>query len=322
MKKLILSLILPLITTPVLAQVPIDPLKLPDVEAGSYVYTFGLGYNPDGQERIFADFFGEPIIFQRSEQGYNLNFSGSYSFNQNLSIYGNILPSLLIREDTQRFGDQSITNRETNTDLGGNLSVEYGFAPEAVLNPRLSLGVSYPLGINVQTSTTLIKDPVILLGSLGYNRSLEYDEDRISFGIGASFIANDNINFTATADHSIPLQDNSFTTTSLSFRTGYTLDQMTGSELGFKTNLSVNARETRIGFSLEFGGRGKLGSVFNNTEIENNENTENTEPENISPEIESNPNQESEDSTINNTESNLQEEIPVNINENNVNVNE
>jgi hypothetical protein len=42
MKKLILSLIISLFPIPVLAQVPIDPLRLPDSEAGSYVYTLGI----------------------------------------------------------------------------------------------------------------------------------------------------------------------------------------------------------------------------------------------------------------------------------------
>ncbi len=272
MKKAIATIVFSFLATPVLAQVPIDPLKLPDSEAGSYVYTLGIGYSPDGQQEEYIDFSGEPASFTYQEKQLNLSFSGSYSFSKNISIYGNIIPYLLIKEETQKFGDQSNTNTETETDISGDLSLEYHFAPNKVLDPRLAIGVSYPWGVNVQTSATLLKDPVILLGSLGYNRSLEFDEDAIAFGIGAGFIANEHINFSATASHIIPLEKASFSTTSLSFRTGYTLNQKSGSELGFKTILSVNGRDTRVGFSLEYGGRGRFGNIDKNSEIDNNEN--------------------------------------------------
>lgn len=301
MKKLILSIIFPLFTTPVLAQVPIDPLRLPDGEAGSYVYTLGIGYSPSGRQREFVDFFGDPGRFTLIDNNLNLSFSGSYSFNKNISIYSNVVPSLFIREEKQQFINESITTTNTETDITGGLAIEYRFAPQAVLDPRLSVGVSYPLGINVQTSATLLKDPVVLLGSLGYNKSLEFDEDNIAFGIGAGFIANEHINFSATANHSIPLQDATFSTTSLSFRTGYNLDQKGGSELGFKTTLSLRGDETRVGFSVEYGGRGRIGNVASDSDINNNQvnKPENTSPDPKIPNL-----------SINNAVSNPQQTLP------------
>jgi hypothetical protein len=308
MKKLIASLIISLFPLPVLAQVPIDPLRLPDSEAGSYVYTLGINYSPYGQQREFVDFFGDPGTLTRIDNNFNLSFSGSYNFNKNISIYGNVAPSLFIREEKQQFINESITTTKTETDITGGLALEYRFAPQAVLDPRLSVGVSYPLGINVQTSATLLKDPVVLLGSLAYNKSLEFDQDSIAFGIGAGFIANEHINFSATASHSVPLEDASFSTTSLGFRTGYNLNQKGGSELGFKTTLSVTGQETRVGFSLEYGGRGRIGNVFNDSNINKNETnkSENTSPNSKTP-----------NSSIKNTESNPQQQLPIKLGENN-----
>jgi len=311
MKKLILSLIISLFPIPVLAQVPIDPLRLPDSEAGSYVYTVGIGYSPYGIEREFVDFVGDPGRYTRIDNNFNLSFSGSYNFNKNISIYGNVAPFLFMREEKQQFINESITTTKTETDITGGLALEYRFAPQAVLDPRLSVGVSYPLGINVQTSATLLKDPVVLLGSLGYNKSLESDQDSIAFGIGSGFIANDNINFSATANHSIPLEDASFPTTSLSFRTGYNLDQKGGSELGFKTTLSVRGEETRVGFSLEYGGRGRMGNLVTDSDVNKNETNKS---ENTSP------NTNIANLSINKTVSNPQEQLPTKQSDNNSNL--
>jgi hypothetical protein len=312
MKKIFLSIIFSLFTTPILAQVPIDPLKLPDSEAGSYVYTLGIGYIPDGQEKEFLDFLdGNYLRFTENNNNFNFSLSAGYSFNKHFTVYGNVVPALSIQTVKQEFNDISTEDTETDIDVTSGLSLEYRFAPQAVLDPRLSIGFSHPWGINVQTSATLLKDPVILLGSLGYSRSLEYSEDSIAFGIGAGFIANEHINFSATISQIIPLEDSSFSTTALSFRTGYNLDQAGKSELGFQTTLSVNSRETRVGFSLEYGGRGRIGKVIDDSDINNNETNQ---PENITPNPETPPNPESQNLSIDNTPSNSREELPVNLN--------
>ncbi|MFM7372289.1 MAG: hypothetical protein ACKO2Z_31790, partial [Sphaerospermopsis kisseleviana] len=125
MKKLILSLIISLFPVPVLAQVPIDPLRLPDSEAGSYVYTLGIGYSPYGQQREFVGFFGDPGTLTRINRDFNFSFSGSYSFNKNLTIYGNATPYLFMKEEKQQFTNESITTRKTETDITGSLALEY-----------------------------------------------------------------------------------------------------------------------------------------------------------------------------------------------------
>jgi hypothetical protein len=320
LNQLIFSLIISLFPIPVLAQVPIDPLRLPDSEAGSYIYTFGIGYSPSGTERDFVDFFGEPARLTLIENSLNLSFSGGYSFNKNLSIYANVIPSLFLREETQQFINESITTRRTETDITGSLALEYRFAPQAVLDPRLSVAVSYPLGINVQTSATLLKDPVVLLGSLGYSKSFEFEEDSIAFGIGAGFIANEHINFSATASHSIPLETASLSTTSLSFRTGYNLDQKGGSELGFKTTLSVRGEDTRVGFSLEYGGRGRIGNTVNDSDTNNINNNQNNQTENTSPNTPSSPNTNMLNTNTQNSESQPQQQLSTKPSENNSNL--
>jgi hypothetical protein len=312
MKKFFFSILFSLFTTPILAQVPIDPLKLPDSEAGSYVYTLGIGYTPDGKEREFLDFSDNYLRLTETNNTFDFSLSAGYSFNKHFTIYGNVVPSLFNQTVKQEFNDISTKDTDTDIDVTSGLSLEYRFAPQAVLDPRLSMGVSYPWGLNVQTSATLLKDPVILLGSLAYNRSLENSEDGISFGIGAGFIANEHISFSATASHFVPLEEASFSTTSISFRTGYNLDQSGSSELGFKTTLSVNSRETRVGFSLEYGGRGRIGKVIDDYNIDN------SESENTTPNPETSPNNQPSSSTksedLSNNTSTSQEQLPINPN--------
>lgn len=302
MKRFPLWLTLLFLGTPVYAQTPIDPLKLPDAEAGSYVYTLGIGYTPDGQEDIFADPFGNPVRFTRFNQGLDVTFSGSYSFNEHFSISGNVSPTLSIRQETQELENDSITETDTETNIGGGLAVEYRFAPQQPLDPRVSVGVNYPWSLNFQTSASLLKDPVILLTSVGYNHSLETSEDSITVGLGAGFVANENISFSGTASYSIPLGEVNVPVTSLGFRTGYNLDPEGKRELGLRTTISVRGRETIVGFGLEYGGRGRFGGVFNELNLDDNErNVEPAEPpktnqptENTPAPVPDNPNQSSE----------------------------
>jgi len=275
-----------LFSFPVLAQTPIDPLRLPQAETGSYIYNLGITYTPDGQQRTLFDELGNPFIATRFNQNLGFFLSGSYSFNQNISIAGGINSSLLIRNEKQEFRNFTQTQTQTDADFGAGLSLEYRLAARTVLDPRLSVGVSYPLGLNFQGSVSLLKDPVILLASLGYNKPLEGSGDSLTVGLGAGFVANENISFSGTASYTVPVGHTDLPITSISFRTGYNLDPAGQRELGLRTTLSVSGRETRVGVGFEFGGRGNIGSGASNITPSNNStnsngsnpNTPNTRP--------------------------------------------
>lgn len=274
MKKLVLFLLSFSVTSPALAQTPIDPLKLPQAESGSYIYTFGVNYTPDGQQRLFLDEFGNPFTTTRFDQNLIFSVSGSYSFNENISIAGGLNSAIFFRSEKDEFADSNHRHTETDTNYSGALSLEYRLAPKGALDPRISFGVSYPWAANVQGSASLLKDPVILSASLGYYKSLENSGDSLTVGLGAGFVANEKITFSGTANYTVPVGNTDLPVTSIGFRTGYSLDPKGNKELGLRTTLSVSGRETKLGFGIEFGGRGTISRRSKNLTPSNNSNVE------------------------------------------------
>lgn len=266
---LILPIVL-LISEPVLGQVPIDPLRLPEEKSGSYIYTFSIDYTPDGREGFDFDSEGNPFSFETFNQLISFSISGNYSFNQNLSVLGNVSPILFISKQTRDFGETNDIISENNTDIATGLFVEYRLSPGATLDPRFSVGMAYPWTVIIQSQASLIKDPVILLTSLGYAQPLDSGYSSLDFVVGSGFVANDRVSFSGYASYSIPIGETNLPATSLSFRTGYNLDDRGNQDIGLRTTLSMRGGDTRLGISIEWGGRGIISSKRQIPEHENN----------------------------------------------------
>jgi hypothetical protein len=131
--------------------------------------------------------------------------------------------------------------------------------------------------MTVQSQASLIRDPVIILAALGYSQSLESDNHSLNFGIGSGFVANDRVSFSGYASYSIPIGETNLPATSLSFRTGYNLDDQGNQDIGLRTTLSMRGGNTRLGISIEWGGRGIISS---NRQIPEDENTTSLIPSN------------------------------------------
>lgn len=257
------------------AQVPIDPLRLPGEEAGNYTYTFTVNYAPDGREGADLDGEGFPFNFTTFAQSINFSASGSYTFSRHISIAANFSPSIFVTTEKRDLGDRAQSVTRTDSDVGGGLSLEYRPAPGSTLDPRLSVGVAYPWTATVEGQVSLIRDPVILLTSLGYTDSLESADGSLNLGLGFGFVANDRVSFSGFANYGIPIGDTDLPFTSISFLTSYSLDNRGNRDIGVRTTLSTRGGDTRVGISAEFGGRGTIGGA-----IENSLSTKNSDPNN------------------------------------------
>jgi hypothetical protein len=257
------------------AQVPIDPLRLPGEEAGNYTYTFTVNYTPDGREGADLDGEGFPFNFTTFGQSINFSASGSYTFSRHISIAANFSPSIFVTTQKLDFDDRTESVTTTGSDVGGGLSLEYRPAPGSTLDPRLSVGVAYPWTATVQGQVSLIRDPIILLTSLGYTDSLESADGSLNLGLGFGFVANDRVSFSGFANYGIPIGDTDLPFTSISFLTSYSLDNRGSRDIGVRTTLSTRGGDTRVGISAEFGGRGTVGGA-----IENSLSTNNNDPNN------------------------------------------
>lgn len=277
MKKFLPVLCVLSITPVANAQVPIDPLRrLQDVQ-GAYNYTLGITYTPSSFQGLDfgADLDGNffPYRFNTFNQNGSLSLSGGYSFNQYFGINSSIDQAFSsIRENRDFFDLTSQTFTGSDSSLGGSFGLEYRAAPSSFLDPRFAVNLAYPWTVSTQAQVSLIRDPIILLGSLGYSRSLEGIGENVSLGIGTGFVANDVISLSGSAGYAIPIDGVSLPVTSLSFRTGYNLDPKGNREIGVRATLSTSASDTRIGIGLEFGGRGVITSPAKDSATESTTN--------------------------------------------------
>ena len=259
MKKLIPALCVLCITPAAAAQIPIDPLRRLQEVKGAYNYTLGVTYAPSSIQGLNLDENGFPYRFNTFNQSGGLSLSGGYSFNKFFSVNSSVDWSSLSARENRVFLDSTRqTLSRSNSAIGGSFGLEYRAAPSSSLDPRFSVNVAYPWTISTQAQISLVRDPLILLGSVGYSRSLEGVGENVSFGIGTGFVANDVISLSGSANYSIPTDGASLPVTSLSFRTGYNLDPKGNQEIGVRAMLSTSGSDTRIGIGLEFGGRGVI----------------------------------------------------------------
>lgn len=273
-KFLVVAIILP-IAQSAIAQVPIDPLRLPGEETGNYTFTFTVNYTPDGREGSDVDVEGFPFNFTTFGQSINFSASGSYTFNRHISIAANFNPNISVTRAKLDFDDRSQSVKQTDSDIGGGVSLEYRPAPGSTLDPRLSVGVAYPWTGTAQGQVSLIRDPIILLTSLGYSNSWESGDGSLNLGIGFGFVANDRVSFSGFANYGIPVGDTDLPVASISFLTNYSLDNLGNREMGVRTTLSTRGGDARLGISAEFGGRGTIAGAVENSVSTNNTNLNN-----------------------------------------------
>lgn len=259
MKKLIPALCVLCITPAAAAQIPIDPLRRLQEVKGAYNYTLGFTYTPSSIQGLDLDENGFPFRFNTFNQSAGLSLSGGYSFNEYFGINSSVDWSFAsARENRDFFDFTRQTLNRSNSAIGGSFGLEYRAAPSSFFDPRLSVNIAYPWTVSTQGQISLVRDPLILIGSVGYSRSLEGVGENVSFGIGTGFVANDLISLSGSANYSIPTDGVSLPVTSLSFRTGYNLDPKGNQEIGVRATLSTSGSDTRIGIGFEFGGRGVI----------------------------------------------------------------
>lgn len=259
MKKFLPALCVLCITPAAHAQIPIDPLRRLQEVQGAYNYTLGFTYTPSSLQGVSFDENVFPYLFNTFNQNTSLSLSGGYSFNEYFGINSSVDWSFSSSRENRNFFDftRQTLNR-SDSSLGGSFGLEYRAAPSSFFDPRFSVNIAYPWTASAQAQVSLVRDPMILVGSVGYSRSLQGIGENVSLGIGTGFVANDVISLSGSASYAIPTDGVSLPVTSLSFRTGYNLDPKGNQEIGVRATLSTSGSDTRIGIGLEFGGRGVI----------------------------------------------------------------
>lgn len=243
-------------TASTLAQAPFDPLQRPDEKRGSYSYKLSLDYTPIGSQGVSMDEKGTPYTFTRFTQGFRLSISGECNLRETFVLTASLSPSLSVRQEDRLYPDRSAIVQETNTSHVASLGFRYRFRPKNSLDPQYALSLAYPWAIATELSANILRDPVVLSASLGYMKPMDGNIGSISLGFGAGFVANETITFSGSVQYALPVGRPELPSTSVTLRTGYSLNGDGNRELSIKSTLVVRGHRTWVGLGLEWGGRG------------------------------------------------------------------
>ncbi len=235
---------------------PIDPLVRDQDRPGAYRWHLGLGYTPAGERGHAIDTYGVPYEYTKLMHGVTLSLSGELSINPMWKAGVEISDTTWLMREQRVYTHHTFTEESAAREFSYSLVGETRLAPASHLDPTVTLSVGHPRLRAIEASVNLLRDPVALLGQLGYARHAVSPRETLSFSIACAFVANAWITLGASASWDIPLDEPSFPAAAVSILLQHDLE-LTG-KLQIKAHITMHIVENSplLGVTLELGGRG------------------------------------------------------------------
>ena len=215
---------------------PIDPLQRPKTGAGSSSFSVTGGYNPD-------------VTSTGVQLGLGLGLTATYNVTEQLSVTASTGAGFYRAETLKQDGTVNI-----NSGVGWNgLSVGGQYVFSGKFAPALGLDVVLPvsgnsLAVTGSASASLLRDPVILDGTLAY--TYRPTASTLSAGAGVGFVVNDAVTLRGDAIQSLTFGKLNVPSTTIGLGGAYKLNEK--HSLNARTTLNVVAGQTNTGFSLSY----------------------------------------------------------------------
>lgn len=253
MRIVLLFLLLVLLPISASAEEPIDPLVRADE---AYTWNLSLSYIPQGREGFAGDAHGRLFAYTLFSEDRSLSLSGTLQIAERLRVGLELTHS---QWSVQEKRDYGLEDYEVITSAGGDFSFtltsKHQLYPGSFLDPRLSLSFGSPTS-GFEVSASLLLDPVVLVGAIGYTFTSGSPQQWMTVSFGAGFIANRWVSFTMTASYTVPVDGVGLPTASFSLRTRYFLDVEKQQELWARTSISLRGETVWMGLEIGLAGRG------------------------------------------------------------------
>lgn len=235
------------------AQQVVDPLQRLETEQGDFSYFVSLSYFPSGDSALAVGESGQDVLITEVFNNFGISFGGSYSLSPDLSLSASLSPSFSL--NTVEVADSEVQNAssEFSADIGSAVAVTYAFARDSVLDPVVSLSLSYPFAGSVDLSASFIRDPIVIGGFVGVAKPFDASGADLFLGSSVGFVANESIDLRFGNSLSVPVGVVSPVAWSLNFRMGYALNPEGTREVGLTSYFNVSGGETSLGLGIDFG---------------------------------------------------------------------
>lgn len=231
---------------------PVDPLVRRE-EGRTHTWQVGLGYVPVGTTGGGVDSLGVPYEYTRMAHGVELSLSGTLRVTKHWRTGIELADTTWFiserRTSLEQTADKKFQEREFSYSVFG----EARLAPDSALDPRVTMAVGDPRQSALDLSMSVLRDPLALLGRLGYARYGDSPHDALSFALGAAFVANAWMTLITQAGWEVPLGDPALPATTLEFLVQYDLDMVGNLRLKGRVNLRLQ-QPPLLGVGLELTG--------------------------------------------------------------------
>lgn len=215
---------------------PIDPLQRPKTGTGSSSFSVTAGYNPD-------------VSASGVQLGAGLGLTASYNVTEKFAVTASTGAGAFRTETLDSSGTVNV-----NSGVGWNgvsLGAQYTF--DGKYAPTLGVDVLVPVGGNElavtgSVSASLLRDPVILDGTLAY--TFRPTASTASAGAGVGFVVNDAVTLRGDAVQSLTFGKLTIPSTTIGLGGAYKFNEQ--HSLTARTSLNVVGGQTSTGVSLSY----------------------------------------------------------------------
>lgn len=207
-----------------------------DVPPGRTVYSLNVGYLPQAFSGQGWDPEGRPYVMNSVTREWSLQATARKDWNERWTfVVGGRHYRLSVAEE-RIYTAQREKIRTVESTWGMQLGLQNKLQPGHPLQPKVGLTVALPeQTIEAQFGWSMVRDPMVLSGFLGYGRDVKTAKSRLMAGFGLGFVANDVLSVGVSVQHLMLNETWAPPTNRVALSVGYVVDHAKGRQVNIET---------------------------------------------------------------------------------------
>lgn len=224
---------------------------------GQPLYSIHTGYSPYAMSGQAWDDQGQPYAVNVLVTEWSMRGAARIGWGDRWTFMASSHVGRLSSVEERTFLTHHEAVRTSESTWGGQLGVQGRLRPGHPLEPKFALTMTFPERVlEAQIAVSLVRDPIVLSGMLGYGKHSDGSEADVVAGVGMNFVANDVINLGLNLRHHIVPGSMLPPTNRLSIGLGYMVDRETARQMNFETAFWSDGDRLMVSFGIGWVGRG------------------------------------------------------------------
>lgn len=225
--------------------------------AGRTVYSVNFGYSPQAFSGQFWDVQGQPYVANTLMREWSVVGAARKNWSDRWTVVFSTRYNRLSVLEERLFATHREEVRTLDSTWGVQLGIQGKLQSDHPLDPRIGFNVALPeQTIDARLGLSMVRDPMVLSGILGYGKDLKADGDTLVAGFGLGFVANDVLSVGVNMQHLMAIETWAPPTNSLSLAVGYVLDPTRGRQVHFETSFWSDGERFVVSFGMGWTARG------------------------------------------------------------------